>query len=74
MVTKNVVLADGTYATQTVYSEPKAKLADLDKPPTSRKMLVGGDIFLGTIVSSCSHQDLPARAGRWDRRRRRPRA
>ena len=53
MVTKNVVLADGTYATQTVYSEPKANPADLDKSPNLRKMVVGGDIFLGTIVASC---------------------
>ncbi|EJK63179.1 hypothetical protein THAOC_16183 [Thalassiosira oceanica] len=52
MVTKNVVLADGTYATQTVYSEPKANPADLDKSPHLRKMVVGGDIFLGTIVAS----------------------
>ncbi|KAL3790656.1 hypothetical protein HJC23_009756 [Cyclotella cryptica] len=53
MVTKNVVLADGTYATQTIYSEPKINLASLDKTPHLRKMIVGGDIFLGEIVCSC---------------------
>ncbi|KAL3809932.1 hypothetical protein ACHAXA_004793 [Cyclostephanos tholiformis] len=52
MVTKNVILSDGTYATQTVYSEPKVAQS-LDKTPHLRKMIVGGDIFLGTIVSSC---------------------
>jgi len=52
MVTKNVVLADGTYATQTVYSEPKVNPA-LDNTPNLRKMIVGGDIFLGSVVSSC---------------------
>jgi coatomer subunit beta len=53
MVTKNVVLADGTYATQTVYSEPKLNLSSLDKTPHLRKMIISGDIFLGEIVSSC---------------------
>ncbi|EED93013.1 coatomer protein subunit beta 1 [Thalassiosira pseudonana CCMP1335] len=52
MVTKNVILADGTYATQTVYSEPKMNLS-LDKTPHLRKMIIGGDIFLGTIIASC---------------------
>eukprot|EP00577_Skeletonema_sp_RCC1716_P003530 CAMPEP_0113429406 /NCGR_PEP_ID=MMETSP0013_2-20120614/32425_1 /TAXON_ID=2843 ORGANISM="Skeletonema costatum, Strain 1716" /NCGR_SAMPLE_ID=MMETSP0013_2 /ASSEMBLY_ACC=CAM_ASM_000158 /LENGTH=973 /DNA_ID=CAMNT_0000318111 /DNA_START=39 /DNA_END=2960 /DNA_ORIENTATION=+ /assembly_acc=CAM_ASM_000158 len=52
LVTKNVVLADGTYATQTVYSEPKVNTA-LDNTPNLRKMIVGGDIFLGSVVSSC---------------------
>lgn len=53
MVTKNVVLADGTYATQTVYSEPKIAPSALDNNPHLRKMIIGGDIFLGTIISSC---------------------
>ncbi|KAL7517395.1 hypothetical protein ACHAWX_002320 [Stephanocyclus meneghinianus] len=53
MVTKNVVLADGTYATQTIYSEPKINPASLDKTPHLRKMIVGGDIFLGEIICSC---------------------
>jgi len=51
MVTKNVVLADGTYATQTVYSE--SKTPDLDSTPHLRKMIVGGDVFLGSLLSSC---------------------
>jgi len=51
LVTKNVVLADGTYATQTVYSEPKAVISD--NTPHLRKMLIGGDIFLGEILASC---------------------
>lgn len=49
MVTKNIVLSDGTYATQTVYTE--AKKVD-DSTPSLRKMLVGGDVFLGSVVSS----------------------
>lgn len=53
MVTKNVVLSDGTYATQTAYSEPKINKNDLDKSPHLRKMIIGGDIFLGTIIASC---------------------
>jgi len=53
MVTKNVVLADGTYATQTIYSEPKVSQSALDKSPHLRKMVIGGDIFLGTIIASC---------------------
>jgi len=49
MVTKNVVLSDGTYATQTVYSETKKQE---DNTPGLRKMLVEGDVFLGSVVSS----------------------
>ena len=51
MVTKNVVLADGTYATQTVYSETKT--SELDSTPHLRKMIVGGDVFLGSLLASC---------------------
>mmetsp|Transcript_29257 Transcript_29257/g.60944 ORF Transcript_29257/g.60944 Transcript_29257/m.60944 type:complete len:975 (+) Transcript_29257:154-3078(+) len=51
MVTKNVVLADGTYATQTIYSEAKTP-AVTDKTPHLRKMIIAGDIFLGAIISS----------------------
>eukprot|EP00559_Dactyliosolen_fragilissimus_P005082 CAMPEP_0184856026 /NCGR_PEP_ID=MMETSP0580-20130426/1184_1 /TAXON_ID=1118495 /ORGANISM="Dactyliosolen fragilissimus" /LENGTH=972 /DNA_ID=CAMNT_0027350789 /DNA_START=16 /DNA_END=2934 /DNA_ORIENTATION=+ len=50
LVTKNVVLSDGTYATQTSYTE--VKKVD-DDTPHLRKMLVSGDVFLGTIISSC---------------------
>lgn len=49
MITKNVVLADGTYATQTIYSE--AKRVE-DNTPCLRKMLIEGDVFLGSIVAS----------------------
>jgi coatomer subunit beta len=53
LVTKNVVLSDGTYATQTVYSEAKAPVND--STPPLRKMLIGGDVFLGeTLASSLS--------------------
>eukprot|EP00568_Trieres_chinensis_P012082 CAMPEP_0183297430 /NCGR_PEP_ID=MMETSP0160_2-20130417/4732_1 /TAXON_ID=2839 ORGANISM="Odontella Sinensis, Strain Grunow 1884" /NCGR_SAMPLE_ID=MMETSP0160_2 /ASSEMBLY_ACC=CAM_ASM_000250 /LENGTH=976 /DNA_ID=CAMNT_0025459255 /DNA_START=33 /DNA_END=2963 /DNA_ORIENTATION=- len=51
LITKNVVLADGTYATQTVYSE--AKIQTDDSTPHLRKMIIGGDVFLGSILSSC---------------------
>uniref|UniRef100_A0A7S2UK79 Coatomer subunit beta n=1 Tax=Attheya septentrionalis TaxID=420275 RepID=A0A7S2UK79_9STRA len=53
LVTKNVILSDGTYATQTVYSEAKANPAAHDSTPHLRKMIIGGDVFLGSIVSSC---------------------
>lgn len=49
MVTKNVVLSDGTYATQTVYTESK-KVED--NTPGLRRMLLDGDVFLGSVVSS----------------------
>jgi len=52
MVTKNVILSDGTYATQTVYSEPKASLSGKDTSPHIRKMIAAGDVFLGTVLSS----------------------
>lgn len=51
MVSKNVVLADGTYATQTVYSEKKKPKTD--NTPHLRKMIVSGDVFLGSLVASC---------------------
>jgi len=43
------VLPDGTYATQTVYTESK-KFAD--NTPGLRKLLIEGDVFLGSVVSS----------------------
>jgi len=49
MVTKNVVLSDGTYATQTVYTESKNVT---DSTPGLRKLLIEGDVFLGSVVSS----------------------
>mmetsp|Transcript_31623 Transcript_31623/g.46664 ORF Transcript_31623/g.46664 Transcript_31623/m.46664 type:complete len:973 (-) Transcript_31623:59-2977(-) len=51
MVTKNVVLADGTYATQTVYSE--AKIQQSDNTPQLRKMILNGDVFLGSLIAAC---------------------
>jgi len=51
LVTKNVILADGTYATQTVYTEAKREKHE-DTTPSLRKMIVGGDVYLGSIVSS----------------------
>lgn len=50
LITKNVVLSDGTYATQTVYSEAP-KVVD-EKMPPLRKMIVGGDVFLASILAS----------------------
>uniref|UniRef100_A0A7S2YIL5 Coatomer subunit beta n=1 Tax=Entomoneis paludosa TaxID=265537 RepID=A0A7S2YIL5_9STRA len=52
MVTKNVVLSDGTYATQTVYSETKAPTST-DKTPPLRRMLISGDVFLGETMAAC---------------------
>lgn len=51
LVTKNVVLSDGTYATQTVYSESKAPVDDKTIPHL-RKMVIEGDVFLGSVISS----------------------
>jgi len=52
IITKNVVLADGTYATQSVYSEaPKASNVH-DNTPALRRMLIDGDVFLGEILAS----------------------
>ena len=51
MVTKNVVLSDGTYATQTVYSESKAPMTT-DRTPALRKMLISGDVFLGETMAA----------------------
>jgi coatomer subunit beta len=51
LISKNVILSDGTYATQTVYSE--TKVTKTDNTPFLRKMIVGGDVFLGALVASC---------------------
>jgi coatomer subunit beta len=50
IITKNVVLADGTYATQTAYSEQKT--VTHDTLTGLRKMLVGGDVFLAEVLAS----------------------
>jgi len=52
MITKNVVLADGTYATQTSYTAAKI-VEDTDKTPKLRKMIVvHGDIFVAETLAS----------------------
>merc|ERR1712194_516450 len=52
LVTKNVVLADGTYATQTSYTQAKA-VEDTDKTPKLRKMIVvHGDVFVAETLAS----------------------
>jgi coatomer subunit beta len=52
IVTKNVVLADGTYATQTSYTQAKPAEAT-DKTPKLRKMIVmHGDIFVAETLAS----------------------
>ena len=48
-VTKNVILADGTYATQTTMTEvtkPEEKMV-----PVLRQQLIDGDVFLGSVAS-----------------------
>jgi len=52
LVTKNVVLSDGTYATQTVYSEAKNPTKGQDNTPALRKMIAAGDVFLGEILAA----------------------
>lgn len=52
IITKNVILSDGTYATQSIYSEtPKATVHD--NTPALRRMLIDGDVFLGEVLGSC---------------------
>jgi len=52
MITKNVVLADGTYATQTSYTAAKT-VEDTDKTPKLRKMIVvHGDVFVAETLAS----------------------
>lgn len=53
IVTKNVVLADGTYATQTSYSSTKPVEAT-DNTPKLRKLIVHhGDIFVAETLAAC---------------------
>jgi coatomer subunit beta len=53
IITKNIVLADGTYATQSIYSEaPKKSTTAHDNLPALRRMLIDGDVFLGEILAS----------------------
>lgn len=54
--TKSVVLADGTYATETIYDTANAtnKLHgdESAKIPAMRKFILAGDFYLGTAVAS----------------------
>ncbi|CAM9394792.1 unnamed protein product, partial [Phaeothamnion confervicola] len=51
VTTKNVVLSDGTYATQTFV---QGALVPEDKAvPPLRKLIVGGDVFLGAGLAGC---------------------
>lgn len=52
-VTKSVVLADGTYATETSYaSTKKAAAVEEENVPGLRKLILAGDFFLGAAVAS----------------------
>ena len=52
VVTKNVVLADGTYATVS-HTEVVGGKASQESVPHLRRLICNGDIFLGTVVSVC---------------------
>ncbi len=49
--TKNTVLSDGTYASQTVLSVPTSTPSDVIHP--LRQLIIDGDILLGICLSSC---------------------
>ncbi|KAF1773174.1 Coatomer beta subunit, appendage platform domain [Phytophthora cactorum] len=52
-VTKSVVLADGTYATETSYAAPATKTAtEEENVPGLRRLVLNGDFFLGAAVAS----------------------
>jgi coatomer subunit beta len=53
LVTKNIVLADGTYATQSSYTSSKPVEAQ-DNTPKLRKLIVThGDIFVAETLAAC---------------------
>lgn len=52
IITKNVILADGTYATQSVYSEAPKSSPLHENLPALRRMLIEGDVFMGEILGS----------------------
>jgi coatomer subunit beta len=58
-ITKNVVLADGTYATQTTMTEPPKKKVEIVS--TLRRLVIEGDVFLGG-VACCSLTKLTLQA------------
>ena len=62
IITKNVVLPDGTYATQSIYTEAPRASNVHDSTPALRRMLIEGDVFLGEILAS-SLTKLCLRAG-----------
>jgi len=49
---KNVVLADGTYATVTT-TETTGGAAETDSVPHLRRLVSAGDVLLGTVASVC---------------------
>jgi coatomer subunit beta len=49
VVVKNIVLADGTYATQSSTADSVAKSSD-DQESNLRSLLLAGDFFLGSVV------------------------
>ena len=52
VITKNVVLNDGTYATVTS-TETVGGSSDADSVPHIRRLVTSGDILLGAVVSVC---------------------
>ncbi|CAK4072988.1 unnamed protein product [Aphanomyces euteiches] len=53
-ITKSVVLADGTYATETAYAQDAAAAVAAHTTPLAlRKLILAGDFFLASTVSSC---------------------
>jgi coatomer subunit beta len=50
--TKNVVLSDGTYATQTVVSAPSVQAPQDGGVAPLRKLIAGGDVLLATSLCS----------------------
>jgi len=50
--TKNIVLADGTYATVTT-TETTGGVTDLESVPHLRRLVCTGDVLLGTVAAVC---------------------
>ncbi len=51
--TKNIILSDGTYASQTILSAPTSIAPPPDAVSSLRQLICDGDILLGTCLSSC---------------------
>lgn len=51
-VSKSRILADGSYATETAFSEPLTQVRDLKAKPPIRSLLIEGDYFLGSVLGS----------------------